>query len=96
MPAFRQQPIDLVLDVRSPMEFLVGSLPGAENVPVDQLPGALEARTDVAKDARILVFCAAGARSAAAAAALRRAGYTAVVDGGGINAAHAEYAADHA
>lgn len=94
MPAFRQQPLDLVLDVRSPMEFFLGSLPGADNLPLDQLPGALEARTDVPKHARILVFCAAGGRSAQAAAVLRLAGYSAVVDGGGINAAHAEYRAD--
>lgn len=94
MPAFRQQPVDLVLDVRSTMEFFLGGLPGAQNLPVDQLPHALEARTDVPKDAKILVYCAGGVRSAQAAAALKRAGYTSVVDGGGLNAAFAEYQPD--
>lgn len=94
MPAFRQQPVDLVLDVRSKMEFFLGGLKGAENLPVDQLPEALEARTDIPKDAKILVYCAGGVRSAQAAAALKRAGYTGIVDGGGMSAAHAEYAPD--
>lgn len=94
MPAFRQQPVDVVLDVRSQMEFLLGGLQGAQNLPVDQLPAALEARTDVSKDAKILVYCAGGVRSAQAAAVLRRAGYTGVVDGGGLNAAYAEYQPD--
>lgn len=94
MPAFRQQPVDLVLDVRSKMEFFLGGLKGAENLPVDQLPDALEARTDIPKDAKILVYCAGGVRSAQAAAALKRAGYTGIVDGGGMSAAHAEYAPD--
>ncbi len=94
MPAFRQQPVDVVLDVRSKMEFFLGGLPGAQNIPVDQLPEALEARSDIPKNAKILVYCAAGARSAQAAAALKRAGYTGVVDGGGMSAAYAEYQPD--
>ncbi len=94
MPAFRQQRVDVVLDVRSNMEFFLGGLRGAENLPVDQLPEALESRTDVPKDAKILVYCAGGVRSAQAAAALARAGYTQVVDGGGLNAAYAEYQPD--
>jgi rhodanese-related sulfurtransferase len=94
MPAFRQQPVDLVLDVRSKMEFFLGGLPGAQNLPVDQLPEALEARSDVPKDAKIMVYCAGGVRSAQAAAALKRAGYTSVVDGGGMGAAHAQYQPD--
>lgn len=94
MPTFRQQPVDLVLDVRSTMEFFLGGLQGAENIPVDQLPDALMARTDVPKDAKILVYCAGGVRSAQAAAALTHAGYTGVVDGGGMSAAQAEFQPD--
>ena len=94
MPAFRQQPVDLVLDVRSKMEFFLGGLEGAQNLPVDQLPEALEARTDVPKDATIMVYCAGGVRSAQAAAALKRAGYTSVIDGGGMGAAHSEFQPD--
>lgn len=94
MPAYRQQPVDFVLDVRSKMEFFFGGLQGAQNLPVDQLPEALEARSDVPKDAKILVYCAGGVRSAQATVVLKRAGYTSVVDGGGVNAAYAEFQPD--
>jgi phage shock protein E len=93
MPRFRNLPIDIVLDVRNKLEFWLGHLDGAECVPVSDLPEALERRPEIAKDARILVYCAGGVRSAAAAAALRGAGYTRVVDGGGMSSASAEYEA---
>ncbi len=94
MPRFRNQPVDVVLDVRTRLEYWLGHLPGAECVPVQRVAAVMAARPEVAKDARILVYCASGARSAAAAATLRQLRYTAVVDGGGMSAAAAHYAAD--
>lgn len=94
MPAFRHQPVDLVLDVRSQLEFFLGGLQGAENIPVDRLPEALVSRPDVSKQAKILVYCAGGGRSAQAAERLRSAGYSRVVDGGGMSAAYAEFRPD--
>jgi phage shock protein E len=91
MPAFNNRPVDVVLDVRSKLEFFLGHLDGAENIPVDRLPSALEGRTDITTTSRILVYCASGARSAQAAAMLKRAGYGRVVDGGGLAAARAAY-----
>jgi phage shock protein E len=91
MPTFRQQPIDVVIDVRSRLEYWMGHLDGAQCIPVSTLAEALAARTDIAKDARILVYCASGARSAAAAGILRDLGYRRVTDGGGIAAAKAEF-----
>lgn len=93
MPSFRDRPVDLVLDVRSRLEFLFGHLDGAVNIPVDRLPGGMSVRADVTPTTRILVYCASGGRSAAAATALRGAGYLRVVDGGGIGSAGAEYRA---
>ncbi len=93
MPSFRDRPVDLVLDVRSRLEFFLGHLDGAINIPVDQLPDALGERADVVPTTRILVYCASGGRSAAAATALRGAGYTRVEDAGGLGAARAEYRA---
>lgn len=93
MPSFRNHPVDLVVDVRSKLEFHLGHLPGAINIPVDQLPNGLSSRPGVTPKSRILVYCAGGTRSAQAAAILRHSGYTNVVDGGGISAAHAEYRA---
>lgn len=93
MPSYRNQPVDLVLDVRSRLEFFLGHLDAAVNIPVDRLPDGLQSRTDVSEDTRILVYCASGNRSATAATALKAAGYTRVVDGGGMAAARTEFRA---
>lgn len=93
MPAFRDRPVDVVLDVRTKIEFFLGHLDGAENIPVDRLPHALEGRTDITKQSRILVYCASGMRSAQAAAMLKAAGYGKVVDGGGIGEARRDFRA---
>lgn len=93
MPTFRNQPVDLVLDVRSKLEFLLGHLDGAKNIPVDQLPDGLAKYPEITPKSRILVYCASGNRSAAALAVLRAAGFGRVTDGGGIAAARTEYRA---
>jgi phage shock protein E len=90
-PRFRGQPVDLVVDVRSKVEFWMGHLPGAICIPVEQLPGGLTKRTGISPASRILVYCAGGKRSAEAASQLRAAGYTNVVDGGGMSAASETY-----
>jgi rhodanese-related sulfurtransferase len=82
-PHFRNVPVDLVVDVRSRLEFWTGHLPGAVCIPVDGLPAGLEGR-GVSPDSRILVYCGTGVRSATAATQLRAVGYKHVVDGGGI------------
>jgi rhodanese-related sulfurtransferase len=94
MPRFRDRPVDAVIDVRSKIEFWMGHLPGAVCVPVDQVAQALAAMPGVSTRSRILVYCASGGRSAAAAVALRGAGYHQVTDGGGIGMAKRDYVAD--
>ncbi len=91
MPTFRSKPVDVVIDVRSKLEFWLGHLPGAQCVPVDTLPAGLDEVAGVSKHSNLLVYCASGGRSAMAAQLLREAGYTNVVDGGGIGAAKAEF-----
>jgi rhodanese-related sulfurtransferase len=90
-PHFRGAPVDLVVDVRSKIEFWMGHLPGAVCIPVDDLPEALTDRDEISSGSRILLYCATGARSATAAAQLRAAGFKHVVDGGGLSAAWSEY-----
>lgn len=92
MPTFRNRPVDAVVDVRSKLEFWMGHLDGATNVPVDRLPDGL-ADLSLSLNSRILVYCASGMRSAQAAGILRGAGYTNIVDGGGIGAASQEFQA---
>ncbi len=72
----------LFLDVRTDQEYSGGHIPGALNIPYDELPGALPAGTG--KDKTIIVYCRSGNRSGQAARALKRAGYTDIHDFGGI------------
>lgn len=94
MPTFRNRPVDVVIDVRTRLEYWLGHLPGAIQIAVDDLDGQLPTRAEIQPDHRILVYCASGARSAQAAGLMRRLGYRHVVDGGGLAAARAEFAAD--
>jgi len=66
-----------VVDVRNPGEFALGSVPGAVNVPVGQLP-ARAAELDPARPT--VVFCAGGYRSSVAASLLRAQGFEDVSD----------------
>lgn len=84
---YEGRPVDLVVDVRSRLEFLLGHLPGAVCIPHDQLPDALARRAGITTESRIVLYCASGARSAGAAGALRAAGYGRVIDAGGLSTA---------
>ena len=72
----RQQQSDpalLVLDVRSPEEFVAGHVPGAVNIPHDQLASRLDA---LPKDKDIVLYCRSGRRAQLAADVLAGNGYT--------------------
>ena len=90
-PRYSGSPVDVVIDVRSKLEFWLGHLDGAACIPVDVIATELPKRADVAKNAKILVYCASGTRSAAAAAQLASLGYSNVIDGGGVSQAAAKY-----
>ena len=90
-PTFKGRPVDVVIDVRSKLEFWLGHLDGAICVPVDVIGERVVHDGTLKKDARILVYCASGARSAAAAGELRRLGYHNVTDGGGMSAAAKDF-----
>ena len=71
----------VILDVRTVAEFRAGAYPGAVNIPVQVLSGSMGT---LPKGKPIVVYCASGMRSARAATALVRAGFTDVVNAGGI------------
>ncbi len=73
----------ILLDVRTPGEFQSGSLPGAINIPVQNLTEGM-AKLDKSKD--IVVFCASGARSGRAKGMLEKAGFKMVFNMGGKSA----------
>jgi rhodanese-related sulfurtransferase len=75
-----------VVDVRSPGEFAAGHLPGAYNVPLDQLDRAVPVLRETTGEGDLLVVCAAGPRSETARTRLAERGIAATVLSGGTNA----------
>ena len=72
----------LLLDVRSAEEFAAGHLPGARNLPVDQVAARID---EVPTDRPLVVYCRSGRRSASASATLRARGLE-VIDLGPMSA----------
>ncbi len=71
----------LLLDVRTRPEFASGHIPGAMNIPVQELSSRLN---EVPQDQPVVVYCRSGNRSAQAAQILGNADYSQVYDLGGI------------
>jgi phage shock protein E len=67
-----------VLDVRTPDEFSAGHVPGAINIPFDQLPR--RAAEIGATTTPVVLYCRSGRRSGIAAEALQKAGFSKVYD----------------
>ena len=78
----------VLIDVCEPGEFAAGHAIGARNVPMGQLAGAKALPTN--KTLPVVVLCASGARSARAAALLRKAGHEKAVTVSGGNSAWRE------
>jgi sulfur-carrier protein adenylyltransferase/sulfurtransferase len=73
-----------LVDVREPAEWQINRLPGAELIPLGELPDRL---SELPQTEPIIVYCRVGGRSAEALALLRQSGFsTARHLGGGINA----------
>lgn len=74
------------VDVRSPGEYAGDHLSLAVNIPYTEITQRIdEVTTD--KDARIYLYCRSGRRSDIARQALEQAGYTDVVNAGGLEEA---------
>ena len=80
---------EIVLDVRTPEEYAEAHIPGAINVPNEEI-GEEPIAELPDKDQIILVYCRSGNRSKEAAQKLADQGYTNVVEFGGINDWHGE------
>ena len=72
-----------VLDVREPLEYVQGHVPGAVLIPMSQLAGRV---AEVPRDRTVHVICRSGNRSASMTAFLARAGVDAVNVAGGTDA----------
>ena len=69
-----------LLDVRTPQEFTSGNIPGAMNIPVDDLRSRLG---ELPRDRKIATYCQVGQRGYLATRILLQAGCSAVNVGGG-------------
>jgi len=65
----------LILDVRSPEEYKAGHIPGAINIPHDQM-GARLAEISSHKNKEVVLYCRSGRRVAIAADILQSAGFS--------------------
>ena len=74
----------IILDVRRPDEFAEKHIPGAINVPNENI-GTEEIPELPDKDQLILVYCRSGNRSKQASEKLVKLGYTNIYEFGGIN-----------
>ncbi len=71
-----------IIDVRTPEEFEEEHFPNAINIPVGELQGRL---SEVGEPSTpVVLYCLSGSRSAYAARLLKSAGFTDVLNAGGI------------
>jgi phage shock protein E len=73
----RTQAAPVILDVRSSREYAAGHVPGAINIPYNQLAGRL-GELGIDKSDELVVYCLSGKRAAVAEQVLAQAGYTSV------------------
>jgi phage shock protein E len=67
-----------VVDVRTPGEFASGHVPGAVNIPYDELPR--RAAEIGPPSTKVVLYCRTGRRSGMAADALQKAGFSQLYD----------------
>jgi phage shock protein E len=68
----KKDPSLLVIDVRSAEEYAAGHVPGAVNIPNDQVASRL---AEIPKDKDVVLYCRSGRRSGLAAETLEANGY---------------------
>lgn len=74
----------LLVDVRSPEEFASGHLPGAVNIPVEELPKRLEELGS--PEEPLVIYCRSGMRSSRAERLLKERGFQRIVNLGPMSA----------
>jgi phage shock protein E len=71
------------VDVRTKAEFNSGHIPGAKNIPLDELMGRLDELDGISGP--LVLYCRSGNRSGMALHMLREAGWDNLYNGGGID-----------
>lgn len=78
-----KNPTTVIVDVRSPWEFDMEHVPGARNIPLEEVPGKLEEFRSLNKP--VVLYCRSGSRSGMAVSILKQNGVTEVYNGGGLD-----------
>ena len=78
----------IIVDVREPLEYKLGHVKGAINIPPSQIMRGAEKLKDVPKDTEIVLYCVSGSRSNVSMEYLRELGFSNLVNG--INKQHVE------
>ena len=71
-----------IIDVRTKMECFIDKIEGSVNIPLNLIPYHVE---EIRAMQPVVIYCAAGVRSAQAVSYLKQEGLKEVYDGGGIN-----------
>ncbi len=77
----------VLLDVRGSSEWASGHVPGAQHIPLGELPARAG---ELPRDKPVALFCGGGTRSRIGVSVLRRAGFAQLLDQGGGFAEHVE------
>ncbi|MFZ3009954.1 MAG: rhodanese-like domain-containing protein [Candidatus Microsaccharimonas sp.] len=78
----------IIVDVREPLEYKIGHVKGAINIPPSQMMSGAEKLDGVPKDTELVLYCVSGSRSNSSMHYLRQLGFTNLVNG--INKSHVE------
>ena len=71
-----------IIDVRTPDEFVKGHVPGAVNVPLEEVPSRITELKEMPRP--IIAYCKSGNRSHAVISFLKQKGLEEVYNGGGL------------
>jgi phage shock protein E len=77
-----KSPGTVIVDVRSPWEFDMEHVPGAKNIPLEEVMYKVKEFKEL--KAPIVLYCRSGNRSGMAASILKQNGITEVYNGGGL------------
>lgn len=71
----------IIIDVREPLEYKMGHVKGAINIPPSRMMTGAKELDDVPKDTELVLYCVSGSRSNASMHYLRELGFTNLVNG---------------
>jgi phage shock protein E len=78
-----KQPETIIVDVRSPWEYDMEHVPGARNIPLEEIMNKMKEIKEL--KGPIVLYCRSGNRSGMAAGLLKQKGITEVYNGGGLD-----------